>query len=132
MNASDLDGALTVTLDEGFYAGNRDAVSFQQNVLYELTGIVKRHDTSGNAPRRTVAKGGTPSPDYSLSLVSYTGAGNIIITEVDDLTAQTAKEVKSVTFYNVAGRQSATPFEGINIVVTRYTDGSTSTTKVIR
>ena len=132
VNANDLDGALTVTLDEGFYAGNRDAVSFQQNVLYELTGIVKRHATGDTgAPRHTVAKGGTPSPDYSLSLVSYTGAGNIIITEVDDLTAQTAKEVKSVTFYNVAGRQSATPFEGINIVVTRYTDGSTSTSKML-
>ena len=63
--------------------------------------------------------------------MSYTGAGNLIITEVDDLTAQTAKEVKSVTFYNVAGRQSATPFEGINIVVTRYTDGSTSTSKML-
>ena len=30
------------------------------------------------------------------------------------------------------GMDSKTPFEGINIVVTRYTDGSTSTYKVMK
>ncbi len=35
-------------------------------------------------------------------------------------------------FYNVQGMQSDKPFDGINIVVTRYSDGSTLTTKVVR
>jgi hypothetical protein len=30
------------------------------------------------------------------------------------------------------GQQSSKPFEGVNIVVTRYSDGTTSTTKVIQ
>jgi hypothetical protein len=30
------------------------------------------------------------------------------------------------------GRQSSRPFEGVNIVVTRYTDGSVQTTKELR
>ena len=40
--------------------------------------------------------------------------------------------IESVTYYNVMGKQSSKPFEGINIVVTRYSDGSTSAIKVLR
>ena len=39
-------------------------------------------------------------------------------------------EVESQTFYNVQGMESDKPFEGINIVVTRYSNGATTTTKV--
>lgn len=35
-------------------------------------------------------------------------------------------------YYNSVGMQSNEPFDGINIVVTRYSDGTTSTTKVMR
>ena len=41
------------------------------------------------------------------------------------------KEVQSVTYYNVAGMSASTPFEGVNVVVTRYADGTTSITKRI-
>ena len=41
-------------------------------------------------------------------------------------------QVISHTYYNLAGMSSATPFDGINIVVTRYSDGTTSTAKVFR
>ena len=39
-------------------------------------------------------------------------------------------EVESQIYYNVQGMQSDKPFEGINIVVTRYSNGATTTTKV--
>ena len=55
---------------------------------------------------------------------------DIIITGVDDI--NTGKTVKGVTYYNVAGIQSTTPFEGINIVVTNFTDGTKSTVKVVK
>ncbi len=42
------------------------------------------------------------------------------------------RNVISVKYYNVAGVESDQPFDGVNIVVTRYTDGSTSTSKVIK
>ena len=51
-------------------------------------------------------------------------------TAVDGVTV--AKEVESVKFYNVAGMESDKPFEGVNIVVTRYTDGTTSSQKVLK
>ena len=42
------------------------------------------------------------------------------------------KTVSSVVYYNVAGQQSAQAMDGVNIVVTTYSDGSTTTAKVIK
>ena len=42
------------------------------------------------------------------------------------------KEVASVRYVNVAGQESDTPFDGLNIIVTTYTDGTTTTAKVIK
>jgi hypothetical protein len=42
------------------------------------------------------------------------------------------KEVATVRYINVAGQESKTPFEGVNIVVTTYTDGTSTTAKVIK
>ena len=42
------------------------------------------------------------------------------------------KEVSKVTYVNLMGVESDRPFEGVNIVVTRYTDGTVSTYKVIK
>ena len=51
-------------------------------------------------------------------------------TAVEELDAN--KTVASVAYYNLAGQQSAQPMDGVNIVVTTYTDGSTTTAKVIK
>ena len=37
-----------------------------------------------------------------------------------------------VKYVNVAGMESNTPFDGVNIVVTTYTDGTHSAVKVIK
>ena len=42
------------------------------------------------------------------------------------------KTVNNVKYYNVAGMESNVPFEGVNIMVTTYNDGTTSTCKVIK
>ena len=42
------------------------------------------------------------------------------------------RQVVSEKYYNPAGIESDTPFKGVNIVVTRYSDGSTSTVKVLK
>ena len=51
-------------------------------------------------------------------------------TAVDDI--DTAAQVAGVTYVNMAGQQADQPFDGVNVVVTRYTDGSTSTAKVVK
>ena len=42
------------------------------------------------------------------------------------------KTVNNVKYFNVAGMESNVPFEGVNIKVTTYNDGTTSTCKVIK
>lgn len=49
---------------------------------------------------------------------------------VNDVNA--GKTVESIRYYNAMGVESAAPFEGLNIVVTNYTDGSKATSKVVK
>ena len=65
----------------------------------------------------------------------------IMETEIEDeLTYQVptgvdllnAYQIVSEKYYNPAGIESDIPFKGVNIVVTRYSDGSTSTVKVLK
>ena len=52
------------------------------------------------------------------------------ITAVNDINA--AKAVTSVKYYNAAGVASSTAFKGVNVVVTRYADGTKTVTKVVK
>ena len=49
---------------------------------------------------------------------------------VNDLNS--SKAVSSVKYVNVAGAESNVPFDGVNIMVTTYADGTTQTAKVIK
>lgn len=44
----------------------------------------------------------------------------------------TDRQIARVRYINVAGQESDTPFDGVNIVVTTYTDGASSTVKVMK
>ncbi len=66
-------------------------------------------------------KGHTQFVELTIGIDSVTG--------LDTVTQ--AKTVAAVTYLNAAGQQAATPFDGFNIVVTRYTDGTTSAVKQI-
>ena len=41
-------------------------------------------------------------------------------------------EIVSQTYFNVQGMESDKPFDGVNIVVTRFSDGTTSVSKVVK
>ncbi len=63
--------------------------------------------------------------DYTLKTTNdefYTAIPSVIVD----------RQVTSVTYYNMMGQQASKPFDGVNIVVTRYNDGTTSTTKVLK
>lgn len=51
-------------------------------------------------------------------------------TAVEEIAA--GKTVASVAYYNLAGQQSSQPVDGVNIIVTTYTDGTRSTAKVVK
>ena len=72
-----------------------------------------------------------PSDDLAFkNYVIYPFEKTGIATGVEDVNAD--KTISSVRYYNVAGVESATEFEGVNLVVTTYTDGTTSTVKVVK
>lgn len=48
------------------------------------------------------------------------------------ITKVTTKTIDKVTYVNMTGVESETPFNGVNIVITRYNDGSMTTGKVVR
>ena len=56
--------------------------------------------------------------------------GEAPVTALSD--TRTAKTIASVSYSNLAGQVSDTPFNGVNIVITRYTDGTTATAKMIK
>ena len=51
---------------------------------------------------------------------------------IETVTGDTAKTVAGVRYFNLLGVESAEPFQGVNVVVTTYTDGSRQSRKVIR
>ena len=53
-----------------------------------------------------------------------------IITGIDEAKLAN-KTISGVDYYNVAGVKSEKPFDGVNIVVTRFNDGTTMTQKMI-
>ncbi len=66
-------------------------------------------------------KGHTQFVELTIGIDSVTGIDTVV----------EAKTVAGITYLNAAGQQAATPFDGFNIVVTRYTDGTTSAVKQI-
>jgi len=52
------------------------------------------------------------------------------LTAIEEVDA--SKAVASVAYYNLAGQQSSELVDGVNIVVTTYTDGTRTTAKVIK
>lgn len=74
---------------------------------------------------------------YNIKLVSTRDVVNglrmlvskVTTTAVNDINA---KAVASVKYVNLAGAVSNKPFDGVNIRVTTYTDGTTSAAKVIK
>ena len=61
---------------------------------------------------------------------NYTIQADNIITAVNDISG--AKQIVGVSYVNTIGQVSSTPWQGVNVVVTRYNDGSVSTQKMMK
>ena len=71
------------------------------------------------------------NPNYYITKVSHTIVQDpTITTGVEDVDAE--KTVAGVTYYNLLGVSSDSPFEGVNVVVTTYTDGTKSSKKIVK
>ena len=70
------------------------------------------------------------SEKFYVKKINKTKSGQGIPTAIT--TVNGGAQVESVRYYNVAGIESEKPFAGMNIVVTRYSDGTTTTTKIVK
>lgn len=82
------------------------------------------------APRRVIGDASSISDKYIVLPLDLTTNPDQVVTEI--VTVKTPRQVQGIEYVNLAGQHSDAPFDGVSIVVTRYTDGTTSTSKVIR
>jgi len=116
-------------------SGNSDPAK-----LYGFNVIVRKNPesslwnpSSDNAPRRVSASGSASResvPAYIVYPLEGEGDSKDTVTGLQTL-LNSNKQAVSVRYYNLTGTESATPFDGLNIVVTRYNDGSTRATKLL-
>ena len=77
-------------------------------------------------------KDNTPSESFKVYPTNLDGGdGNDVPTAIGIVDIN-GKTVESVKYVSVAGLESDVPFQGVNIVVTTYTDGSRSSHKIMK
>ena len=101
--------------------------------MYSFEALVKEvavaTTDAKSAPRKT-AYDSTVAPSTKFVVYPLDLDANKVATGVNDVNS--AKEVKGVSYFNMMGVESAQPFDGVNIMVTTYTDGTQSAAKVLR
>ena len=134
MNEGDLDGYFPVQWDLQSMPND-----IAENQAYSFRAIIRLADESQAATTGggSTLRAGQPTVDYKpySGTVKYVVSpidlsSQNIITAVSDVTK--TKTVKQVRYYNLTGMESSEPFDGVNVVVTTYTDGTKSTAKVLK
>lgn len=110
-----------------------DNPTLKDGEVYSFEALVKEvavpTTDAKSAPRKT-AYDSTVAPSTKFVVYPLDLDANKVATGVNDVNS--AKEVKGVSYFNMMGVESAQPFDGVNIMVTTYTDGTSSATKVLR
>lgn len=93
---------------------------------YLVVRVVREADDDGAAygPAKAPATGTLAELRSAYFKINQTGTG------IEALT--TGKAVKSIRYFNVAGQEAAEAFQGVNIVVVNYQDGTKAVTKVVK
>ena len=128
VNAWDLHGAVDVI---SWKYNNKGGGEYSQPYLEDATAqdfhavIVRKN--RGNSLMAGV-NNDPSSSEYGIYPLDLPEGGHpTAVREVN-----TGKQVLSIRYYNVMGVEASQPFDGVNIIVTRYTDGSSSAIKVIK
>ena len=109
------------------------APQLTDGAVYSFEALVKEvavaTTDAKSAPRKT-AYDSTVAPSTKFVVYPLDLDDKKVATGVNDVNS--AKEVKGVSYFNMMGVESAQPFDGVNIMVTTYTDGTSSAAKVLR
>ena len=110
-----------------------DNPELEDNKVYSFEALVKEvavPTTDAKSAPRKVAYDSTVTPSTKFVVYPLDLDADKVATGVNDVNC--AKEVKGVSYFNMMGVESAQPFDGVNIMVTTYTDGTQSAAKVLR
>ena len=106
----------------GQFSGITDWTWFDMSALGQVSEIFFTMDSSDKG------EWGINTPTYFV--MDKLTVSTSIATAVNDVDVN--KQVAGVKYVNMAGIESSKPFDGVNIVVTTYTDGTKASTKVIK
>ena len=134
INGYDLDGIFKVNWDYNrlYAAGPFGKPSgLTPGTLYSFHAAVFR-DVNEPSGKMNAAKpnGGDNTPSYYEVYPFDLPPSPSTPTAVKNLTAD--KVVDSIRYYNIMGVESTVPFQGVNIMVVRYTDGSSMAVKIVK
>ena len=130
-----IEGAVPLSSDYSYYDQSGEP-NFQDGAVYTLTVIIKHKGSPAGAPRLKADgeqmgyDGSAVASNWEVAIVKAEQDYPNVWTPID--TVDSGREVARVRYYNLMGVESSTPFQGVNIIVKEYTDGTRSTTKVIR
>ena len=120
-------------IDGAFQVGwvYQDKPALDPGKIYKFHAVVHRVGKEYGPQNPVSTKDGMPVYENITVLPIDLTASSEVVTAIN--TVETGNgEVKSVKYVNVAGMVSDVPFQGVNIVVTEYSDGSRSTSKMLR
>ena len=97
---------------------------------YEFHAAIRKPAGANGSKRTKPVADGEIDPSSNYELYPLDMSEDPVPTAVRETLMP--KTVIGVTYFNLMGQESSHPYEGINIVVTRYSDGSTSAVKIMR
>ena len=112
------------------YSGTFGAVALEQGDEIPMSFVVRVYFTKSQPAGAPMLKAEGDQRYYIAETVVEDKLTYQIPTGIDGVGVM--NNVASVKYYNAAGVESDKPFQGVNIVVTRYSDGSTTTTKILK
>lgn len=125
-NSENLEGAFEANFSLAEELWNEQKFTLQTNKIYNFMALIK-NEVGPVAAQGMAAPAQVSRVVYPLSIPVEVGSINDqgVVTGINDIDAQ----VVSTKFYNMAGMESATPHQGINIVVETLSNGMTKSTK---
>lgn len=128
-STSGFSGAFTVDLTYNVQPNVNLSTYLTDGDIYQFKAIVQRTSISAYGPK-DIEHNTDPNGAFKVYPLDLTSDSNIP-TAINTVSVGNG-EVKSVKYVNVAGIVSDVPFQGVNIVVTEYTDGTRTTTKMLK
>ncbi|MBO4813890.1 MAG: hypothetical protein J5523_02915 [Muribaculaceae bacterium] len=124
------EGQKTVNFNLGTFGARKVGDKQGEISSFDIGFFVRIYFTSqANFGRST--RGLSDADYYMVQAESnYTIKPDNVITAVNNIGA--AKQVVGVSYVNTIGQVSSTPWQGVNVVVTRYSDGSVATSKMMK